>query len=96
MSRDNREVIRQHSGRLGYLLNQKLERQAEQLNYHLQEFAKLGLSPLDKLVNYPLQRYNGRTPVHLAASNGLWECLEILLENGGSWLWYKCPVFVVV
>ena len=33
------------------------------------------------VVNYP--RQSGRTAVHLAASRGLWECLEVLLKNGG-------------
>ena len=48
----------------------------------LQECEQTG-QPVKKVIDYAIQRYNGRTPVHLAASNGLWECLDILLKNGG-------------
>ena len=37
-----------------------------------------------QIINRPVQRYNYCTAVHLAASNGLWECLEVLLKNGGK------------
>ena len=40
-------------------------------------------SVLPRLINNPIRRFEGRTPVHLAAANGLVECLEILLESGG-------------
>ena len=40
-------------------------------------------SVLPRLINSPIRRFEGRTPVHLAAANGLVECLEILLESGG-------------
>lgn len=39
---------------------------------------------LERVINHPLQRYNGRTLVHLAAVNGLWEYLEQLLKKGGE------------
>lgn len=41
------------------------------------------LNCLVRVINHPLQRYNGRTLVHLAAVNGLWEYLEQLLSKGG-------------
>ena len=37
-----------------------------------------------QVINCPLQRQNSRTAVHLAASKGLWQCLEVLLKNGGN------------
>ena len=37
-----------------------------------------------EVVNFRNPRQNGRTAVHLAASKGLWECLEVLLKNGGE------------
>ena len=40
--------------------------------------------PLDQVINYRLPRQNSRTSVHLAASKGLWQCLEVLLKNGGE------------
>ena len=39
---------------------------------------------LEKVINYPIQRYNGRTLVHIAADKGLPEYLEVLLDNGGQ------------
>ena len=41
----------------------------------------------DKVINYPIQRYNGRTLVHIAADKGLHEFLEELLKNGGKILY---------
>lgn len=67
--------------RLGYLLNSN---SIDQLKQALIEFEQAGLQK-DKLINYPIQRYNGRTAVHLAASNGLFDCLELLLKSGGEW-----------
>lgn len=66
--------------RLGYLLNSG---SIEQLKVALNEFEQQGLQK-EKLINYPIQRYNGRTAVHLAASNGLFDCLELLLKFGGK------------
>ena len=54
----------------------------EPLKHALTEFEQCGLQK-DKLINYPIQRYNGRTVVHLASSNGLVECLSLLLKSGG-------------
>ena len=39
---------------------------------------------VENVIDFPLQRYNGRTLLHLAADNGLWEYLEELLKNGGT------------
>ena len=40
-------------------------------------------SVLPRLINSPIRRFEGRTPVHIAAASGLVGCLEILLESGG-------------
>ena len=69
--------------RLGYLLNSG---SIDQLKQALHEFDQAGLQK-EKLINYPIQRYNGRTAVHLAASNGLFDCLELLLKSGGKPVW---------
>ena len=66
--------------RLGYFLNSGT---IDQLKTALAEFEQMGLQK-EKLINYPIQRYNGRTAVHLAASNGLYDCLELLLKSGGE------------
>ena len=39
---------------------------------------------LEKVINYPIQRYNGRTLVHIAADKGLPDYLEVLLAKGGQ------------
>lgn len=82
------ESLRQGSARLGFLMTSipyegQVETHTDQLKQYLSEFEQTG-HPVEKLINHPLQRYNGRTSVHLAASNGLWECLEILLKKGGG------------
>ena len=83
MARD----IRQSSEKLGILMNaQPYDGQTERLKQFLNEFERVGLPP-DKVINYGIQRYNGRTPVHLAAANGLWECLDLMLKNGGLWMY---------
>ena len=66
--------------RLGYLLNSG---SVDQLKQSLTEFEQIGLQK-EKLINFPIQRYNGRTAVHLASSNGLYDCLELLLKSGGK------------
>ena len=76
MARD----LRQSSKRLGTLMNSTAY---EGLTEDLKQFLQGTGLPMEKVINHPIQRFNGRTPVHLAASNGLWECLEILLKNGG-------------
>lgn len=65
--------------RLVFLVNSG---HVEPLKYALAEFEQCGLQK-DKVINYPIQRYNGRTVVHLAASNGLVDCLGLLLKSGG-------------
>ena len=82
MSRDGAQIIRQCAERLGILMNSGSQ-QTEHLKQYLADLERQGL-PLDKLINYGIQRYNGRTPVHLAAANGLWEGLDLMLKNGGQ------------
>ena len=74
--------------RLGYLLN-NVSGSAEQLKQALLGFEQEGLHK-EKLINHPIQRYNGRTSVHLAASNGLFDCLELLLKSGGELVVLQC------
>ena len=86
MARD----LRASSERLGYLMNSApYVEQTDHLKHYLQEFEQTG-QPVKKVIDYAIQRYNGRTPVHLAASNGLWECLDVLLNNGGIVLPHFC------
>ncbi len=65
--------------RLGFILNSG---SVEQLKQSLNEFEQVGLQK-EKLINFPIQRYNGRTAVHLASNNGMYDCLELLLKSGG-------------
>ena len=67
--------------RLGYLLLNGGS--VDQLKQALLELERSG-SQKEKVVNSPMQRYNGRTAVHLAASKGLLGCLELLLQSGGE------------
>ena len=77
MARD----IRYRSERLANLLNSPpFPGQADEVKRYLSEFGSVGSGGL---INYQIQRYNGRTAVHIAASNGLFECLEELLRLGG-------------
>lgn len=86
MPRNNTTVALE---RLGYILNSKYNSGSiEQLRQALAEFEQAGLQK-DKLINYPIQRHNGRTAVHLAASNGLFDCLELLLKYGGESRWHS-------
>ena len=62
----------------------------EPLKQALAEFEQCGLHK-EKLINYPIQRYNGRTSVHLAASGGLVDCLGLLLKSGG-----KCSLIAIL
>ena len=58
---------------------------ADKLVSTLQELP-LSTTP-EQVVNYRLPRQSSRTAVHLAASKGLWQCLEVLLKHGGEyWL----------
>lgn len=45
----------------------------------------------ERLINYPIPRYNGRTTLHLAASKGLFDFLELLLKYGGEYGQLKQP-----
>jgi hypothetical protein len=73
------------SVKLGALLNSSCyEGQTDQLKQQLQEVSQNRQLPLECVINYPIKHYNDRTCVHLAASNGLWECLEELLNSGGN------------
>lgn len=66
---------------LGILLNRApYARQTEDLRAFLSNFDR---SVVPKLINSRIRRYTGQTPVHLAATNGLIDCLEILLKSGG-------------
>lgn len=66
---------------LGILLNRPpYARQTEDLRQFLSSFEP---SVVPKLINSRIRRYTGQTPVHLAAANGLIDCLEILLKSGG-------------
>ena len=69
--------------RLGLVLNSPSGGSVEQLKQLLAELEQTGLQK-EKVINCSIQRYNGRTAVHLAASNGLFDCLELLLKSGGE------------
>ncbi len=49
-----------------------------------QALVKFEKSGLQNVINTPIQKYNGRTAVHLAASEGHYEQLELLLKSGGN------------
>lgn len=66
--------------RLAYVLNNG---SIDQLKQCMAEFEQVGLQK-ERLINFPIQRHNGRTTVHLAASNGMYDCLELLLKMGGK------------
>ncbi len=67
---------------LGFMLNREpYQSQTQVLRSFLSRFQR---NTVVKLINHPIKRYSGQTSVHLAATNGLWECLEILLFLGGS------------
>ena len=77
--------LRQVSEKLGSLLNSRLYvGQTDQFKQQLQEISQNRQLPLERVVNCPIKRYNDRTCVHLATSNGLYECLEELLKSGGK------------
>ncbi len=68
---------------LGFILNREpYDSQTQVLRSFLSRFPR---STVLKLINHPIKRYSGQTSVHLAAANGLWECLEILLLSGGRY-----------
>lgn len=55
---------------------------SEKLSQTLRELGEK--STQEQVINFRLPRQNSRTAVHLAASKGLWQCLEILLKTGGK------------
>ena len=57
----------------------------ESLRRELDSSERLKFSK-EKVVNFPIERYNNRTVVHLAASKGQLECLILLLKSGGKTL----------
>ena len=77
------EMTSQDAEELGDLLNQpSYQGQTDNVRKFL---SKLEPSVLPRLINNHVQKYTSRTAVHLAAANGLVDCLEILLKSGG---WY--------
>jgi uncharacterized protein YggL (DUF469 family) len=54
----------------------------DQLKKMQMEFQEMGFE-VEELINAPLSQYNKRTAIHLAAYNGLPDCLELLLKSGG-------------
>lgn len=80
MARD----LRHSSERLANILNlSPFPGQTEELKRFLSECSSKGFS-MPGLINYQIPRYHGRTVVHIAANNGLFECLEELLRLGGE------------
>ena len=86
MSRSGDQQLKQSAESLAALLltaeqhSQQLA--SEKLISSLQDLAPR-ITP-EQAVNYHLPRHNSRTVVHLAVSRGLWQCLEVLLKNGGT------------
>lgn len=68
-------------GKLVPLLNRE---SAEKLKQALVEFDQGGLHMASNLVNHPIQKYQGRTLVHLATGNGFNFCLDLLLKYKGN------------
>ena len=76
--------INSASERLAKLLNASpYAGQTEDLKRFLDNYSSFHQS-VERLVNYPNPPYHGRTAVHLAANNGLFDCLEELLKRGGQ------------
>ena len=79
------QEIQQVSEKLGTLLASRLyDGQTDQFKRQLREVSRNKQVALKRVINYPIKRYNYRTCVHLAASNGLYECLQELLQSGGK------------
>ena len=83
MSRSG-DRLKQRAERLADVLTAELHPQqaSEKLISTLQEQSLS--TPPDQVINFRLPRQNSRTAVHLAAGKGLWQCLEVLLKNGGE------------
>lgn len=75
-------MARQYADRLASILSQE-GAQLSSVRDLLSAVEQDGSLETKQVVNHPLQRYSGRTAVHIAAANGMWECLELLLKNGG-------------
>ena len=58
----------------------------EPLRQELDSSEQLNLSK-ESVVNFPIERYDNRTVVHFAASQGLVDCLTLLLKSGGTILY---------
>ena len=79
--------IRYSSEKLANILNHPpFPGQADELKHFLSECTSNGPFSLAALINYQIPRYHGRTVVHIAANNGLFECLEELLRLGGEYI----------
>lgn len=46
------------------------------------------------LINYPIEKFLGRTLVHLAAGKGCWESLDLFLNSGGKILQLCCCLVI--
>ena len=84
MSRSVDPQLKQRAETLSALLTAEHHPQvaSEKLSQTLRELRER--STQERVINFRLPRQNSRTAVHLAASKGLWQCLEILLKNGGK------------
>ena len=80
MSRSGDSQLRQRAETLATLLTSDQHPQSisDKVTGTLQQFPQQ-----EEIINYKNTRQNGRTAVHLAASKGLWQSLEVLLKNGG-------------
>ena len=56
---------------------------SEELDQALLEYDRKGLSKMT-LINHPMQKYSGRTLIHLAACNNFNSCLDLLLKYKGG------------
>lgn len=85
--------FRHSTERLANILNSSpYPGQAEQLKECLLDCESKGF-PVVQLINYNIPRYNGRTLIHIAANNGLFECLKELLKLGGKLYRYLQFIF---
>ena len=55
-----------------------------------------GSGSVAEVANYPIQRYYGRTLVHVAAFNGLPQYLDQLLKNGGTVETHYCTLYHLI
>jgi serine/threonine protein kinase/ankyrin repeat protein/GTPase SAR1 family protein len=83
MASINQSYVRKLAEGLGTVLSAEPSESQKQVFDQYMEMA-LNQHCLEKVINFPIQRYSGRTLVHIAADKGLHECLEELLKNGGN------------